>query len=259
MLALEGAMEIGQKIQRERQQGQESLFEIDEMLSHGGNGYTDLPDVEEWSDKELLQCEKEALGFYITGHPLSRHAADIKNFATCDSAGLADLADKSEVRICGMVAGSKELMTKKGDRMAFVTLEDLAGSVEVVVFPEAFQTAAEYLDTDEPLMVYGTLDAGEENSKILANEIVPLEMVKERQTSKVKIRLSTPGLTEDHLRQLKHTMMRYSGTCKVELKVVIPNRSETSIAAAQELGVAASDEFVQAVEKLFGYNVVTFE
>jgi DNA polymerase-3 subunit alpha len=259
MLALEGAMEIGQKIQRERQQGQESLFEIDEMLSHGGNGYSDLPDVEEWSDKELLQCEKEALGFYITGHPLSRHAADIKNFATCDSAGLADLADKSEVRICGMVAGSKELMTKKGDRMAFVTLEDLAGSVEVVVFPEAFQTAAEYLDTDEPLMVYGTLDAGEENSKILANEIVPLEMVKERQTSKVKIRLSTPGLTEDHLRQLKHTMMRYSGTCKVELKVVIPNRSETSIAAAQELGVAASDEFVQAVEKLFGYNVVTFE
>jgi DNA polymerase-3 subunit alpha len=259
MLALEGAMEIGQKIQRERQQGQESLFEIDEMLSHGGNGYTDLPDVEEWSDKELLQCEKEALGFYITGHPLSRHAVDIKNFATCDSAGLADLADKSEVRICGMVAGSKELMTKKGDRMAFVTLEDLAGSVEVVVFPEAFQTAAEYLDTDEPLMVYGTLDAGEENSKILANEIVPLEMVKERQTSKVKIRLSTPGLTEDHLRQLKHTMMRYSGTCKVELKVVIPNRSETSIAAAQELGVAASDEFVQAVEKLFGYNVVTFE
>ncbi|MFA5701777.1 MAG: DNA polymerase III subunit alpha, partial [Desulfuromonas sp.] len=117
----------------------------------------------------------------------------------------------------------------------------------------------EYLATDEPLMVYGTLDAGEDSSKILATEIIPLDMVKERQTRKVKIRLSTPGLTEDHLRQLKHTMMRYSGTCKVELMVVIPNRSETSIAAAQELGVAASEEFVQAVEKLFGYNVVTFE
>ncbi|MDY0185033.1 MAG: DNA polymerase III subunit alpha [Desulfuromonadaceae bacterium] len=259
MAVLEDAMEIGQKIQRERQQGQESLFEIDEMLSHGSNGYADLPALEEWTDKELLLREKEALGFYITGHPLSRYAADIKSFATCDSAGLVDMPDKAEVRVCGMVAGSKELITKKGDRMAFVTLEDLAGSVEVVVFPEAFQAAAEYLEGDEPLMVYGTLDAGEDNSKILANEIIPLQMVKERQTSKVKIRLSTPGLTEDHLRQLKHTIMRYSGTCRVELMVVVPNRSETSILAAQELGVAASDEFVQAVESLFGYNVVTFE
>lgn len=259
MAVLEDAMEIGQNIQRERQQGQESLFEIDEMLSHGSNGYADLPALEEWPDKELLLREKEALGFYITGHPLSRYAADIKNFATCDSVGLADMPDKAEVRVCGMVAGSKGLITKKGDRMAFVTLEDLAGSVEVVVFPEAFQAAAEYLEGDDPLMVYGALDAGEDSCKILANEIIPLQMVKERQTSKVKIRLSTPGLTEDHLRQLKHTIMRYSGTCRVELQVVVPNRSETCILAAQELGVAASDEFVQAVESLFGYNVVTFE
>ena len=259
MAALEDAMSIGQNIQRERQQGQESLFEIDEMLSHGGNGYSDLPNVEEWSDKETLMYEKEALGFYITGHPLSRYAEDIKTFATCDSSGLAEMADKSEVKICGMVASTKELVTKKGDRMAFISLEDLSGSVEAVVFPEVFQAAAEFLDGDEPLMVYGSLDAGEESVKILAKEIIPLHMVKERQTSKVKIRLTTPGLTEDHLKQLKYTMMRYTGSCSVELNVVIPNRSEICIAAARELGVTANDEFVQAVEKLFGYNVVTFE
>ncbi|MBN2645893.1 MAG: DNA polymerase III subunit alpha [Desulfuromonadaceae bacterium] len=259
MAVLEEAMDVGQRLQRERQMGQESLFGMDEMVSQDGTGYGELPDIEEWPDRERLLYEKEALGFYITGHPLARFGEEIKRFATCDTSGLSELADKSEVKVCGMVASMKELVTKKGDRMAFVSLEDLAGAVEVVVFPEAFQAAMEHLQGDEPLMVTGTLDAGEESSKILATEISPLHEVKQRQTRKISIRLTTPGLTDDQLQSLKHTMMRYSGPCVVELQMIVPNRSETRIRAAKELGVEASDEFVQAVEKLFGYNVVTFE
>ncbi|MCD6526598.1 MAG: DNA polymerase III subunit alpha [Desulfuromonas sp.] len=258
MAILENAMEIGQQVQRERQQGQESLFGMEEMVSQDGNSYGELPDIGEWNDKLRLNNEKESLGFYITGHPLARYSEDIKRFATCDLAGLMERNDKEDVRVCGIVAGKKELVTKKGDRMAFVSLEDLTGSLEVVVFPEAFQAAYEYLDGDEPLMVYGTLDAGEESCKVLANEIVLLHDVKERQTSELHIRLTTPGLTDDQLQALKHTMMRFSGPCAVILHMVVPNRSETCVRVAKEMSVVASDEFVAAVEKLFGYNVVTF-
>ena len=250
MAVLENAMEIGQRVQREQQVGQDSLF---------GNSYGELPDIEEWNDKLRLNYEKESLGFYITGHPLTRHAEEIKRFATCDTAGLTERKDKEEVRVCGIVSGIKELVTKKGDRMAFVTIEDLSGSLEVVVFPEVFQASSEYLQGEEPLMVYGTLDAAGENCKILASEIMLLTDVKERQTRNIHVRLTTPGLTEDQLQLLKHTMMRYSGSCRVHLHLVVPNRSETLIIAAKELSVAASDDFVAAVEKLFGYNVVTFE
>jgi DNA polymerase-3 subunit alpha len=259
MEALEHAMEVGQQVQREKQQGQESLFGMEEMVSRSGSSYGELPDVEEWNDKLRLNNEKEALGFYITGHPLSRYSEDIKRFATCELAGLIERSDKEEVRVCGIVSGKKELVTKKGDRMAFVTLEDLTGSLEVVVFPEAFQAAMDYLGGDEPLMVYGTLDAGEDSCKVLANEILLLHDVKERQTSKIHIRLTTPGLTDDQLQTLKHTLMRYSGSCAVILHMVVPNRSETRVRVAKEFSVAASDAFVAAVEKLFGYNVVTFE
>jgi len=256
---LEDAMEVGQRVQRERQIGQDSLFGMDEMVSHVGSSAGALPDIEEWGDRERLNFEKDALGFYITGHPLARYSAEIKRFATCDTAGLLERKEKEEVRVCGIVSGIKELVTKKGDRMAFISLEDLSGSVEVIVFPEVFQAASDYLHGDEPLMVYGTLDAGEESCKILSTEIMLLHDVKEKQTSDVHVRVTTTGLTEDQLQLLKHTMMRYSGSCRVHLHMVVPNRSETTIVAAKELSVVASDEFTAAVENLFGYNVVTFE
>ncbi|WP_432820979.1 DNA polymerase III subunit alpha [Trichloromonas sp.] len=259
MAVLEESMEIGQKVQREKEQGQESLFGTEEIVSHRGNGYGKLPDIDEWPEKILLGFEKEALGFYITGHPLARHGAVIKRFATCDTAGLSERSDKEEVKVCGIVSGIKELTTKKGDRMAFVTLEDLSGFVEMVVFPEVYQASMELLKGEDPLLVSGTLDVGEESCKLLVNEVLSLREVKERLTKRVHFRLTTPGLSEDQLQSLRQILGRFSGNCDVLLHLVIPNRSETIISLPEKLKVSASDEIMDAAEKLFGYNVVTFE
>jgi DNA polymerase-3 subunit alpha len=259
MAALEEAMEVGQKVQKEKAQGQESLFGNEEIISTSGNGYGQLPAMDEWAEKILLAFEKESLGFYITGHPLSRHAAAIKRFATCDTAGLIERSDKEEVRVCGIVAGMKELTTKKGDRMAFVTLEDLSGSVEMVVFPETYLAASELLKGEEPLLVTGTLDISEETVKLMANEVLSLREVKDRLTKRVHFRLSTPGLDEGQLRALRQIMERHRGNCEGVVHLVIPNRSETLIVLPEGLKVSASDEIMDDSEKLFGYNVVTFE
>lgn len=260
MAALEETMEIGQRLQREQESGQESLFGSKEVVSSvGGNGYGELPEMDEWPEKELLSFEKESLGFYVTGHPLDRHMDSMKRMATCDAASLPERTDKETVRVCGIVAGIKELMTKKGDRMAFVTLEDLSGSVELVVFPEAYATGMEMLQGEEPLLITGELDVGEESCKILVSEVQMLRDAKEQQTERVRIRLTTPGLNEIQLRSLKQIVQRYRGGCQVCLHVVIPNRSETVIKLPERLKMAASDEAMAEAEKLFGYNVMTFE
>ncbi len=259
MAALEEAMEYGHKLQREKESGQESLFGLDQIVTQSGQAYGQLPDLEEWPENVLLTNEKESLGFYITGHPLARHSDAIKRFSTCDTAGLIERADKEEVSVCGIVTGIKLLNTRKGDRMAFVTLEDLSGFVEMVVFPETYTKAADLLNSEEPLLVKGAVDVGEDACKILVNEVLALKDVQQRMTKLVHFRLTSPGLDDRQLRSLKEIMTRYRGECEALIHLVVPNRSETVILLPDTLRLQASDEMMDDVEKLFGYNVVTFE
>ena len=256
---LEDAMEVGQRLQREQAAGQDSLFGSNEILTARGNGYGTLPEVEEWDEKTLLSHEKESLGFYVTGHPLARYSETIKRFATCEAAGLAERSDKEQVRICGIVSGIKELMTKKGDRMAFVTLEDLSGSIEMIVFPEVYAAAMDLLKGEEPLLVSGELDVGEDACKVLAAEVSLLREVRQTMARRVHIRLTTPGLDEQQLRRLKEIVQRHRGQCEVQLHMVIPNRSETTITLPEQLKMAATDEALADAEALFGYHVMNFE
>ncbi|HMB16653.1 MAG TPA: DNA polymerase III subunit alpha [Pelovirga sp.] len=257
--AFEECMDIGQRLQREQESGQDSLFGSNEIVSVAGNGYGQLPQIEEWDEKTLLSHEKEALGFYVTGHPLARHADAIKSFATCEISALTERTDKEQVRICGVVSGVKELVTKKGDRMAFVTLEDLTGSLELVVFPEVYAAGMELIKGEEPIIVSGELDVGEEACKLLVSDIALLREVRKTMARRVRIRLTTPGLQETQLRQLKSIVQRYRGDCDVLLQMVIPNRSETLIKLPAQLKMAAAEEAMAEVETLFGYSVMHFE
>jgi len=259
LAVLEEAMEMGQKLQREKADGQASLFGTEEIVSPRGTSYGQLPELEEWPDKIRLAMEKEALGFYITGHPLDRCLDAIRRFASCSTAELAERSDKEEVKVCGMVSGIKELMTKKGERMAFVTLEDLSGFVEMVVFPEVYRSAAELLHSDQPLLVSGTLDVAEENRKLMPREIVALQEVSHRETRRIHFRLTAPGLEADQLRALREIFQRHRGNCAVQLHLVIPGRSETVLRLAESTKIAPSDEMLEDTERLFGYNVVTFD
>ncbi|PLX98781.1 MAG: DNA polymerase III subunit alpha [Desulfuromonas sp.] len=259
LAGLEDSMDIAQRLQKEQESGQDSLFGSNEIRSVGGNGYGSLPDVEAWDEKTQLGYEKESLGFYVTGHPLARYSDSIKLYATCETSGLAERSDKEVVSVCGIVSGLKELITKKGDRMAFVTLEDLSGSVEMVVFPETYAAHMDLFKGEEPLLVKGELDIGEESCKILASEAKLLKDVRETMVRKVHIRLSTPGLDEQQLRQLKGIVQRYRGECEVKLHVVIPNRSETVISLPESMKMAASDQAMADAQALFGYSVMSFE
>ncbi|WP_298440316.1 DNA polymerase III subunit alpha, partial [Geobacter sp.] len=261
MAVLEDAMTIGQKIQQEKESAQVSLFGTEEIVRTNGNGKGggQLPDIPEWDDKMLLGLEKEALGFFITGHPLGRYEKEIRRFATADTATLDERTDKSEVKVCGVVSSLKELITKKGDRMAFATLEDLVGSVEMVVFPETFAAAAELLKSDDPLLVTGTVDRGEKSTKIMASEVLLLRDVSARETKRVVFTLAAEGLERNRLESLRGIIARYPGSCRAAVAIEVPERFRTVIAPADSYTVAPSEEMVMEVKHLFGYNAVSFE
>lgn len=259
MAGLEDAMSLGQKIQQERESAQVSLFGTAEIVKGNGNGGTKLPDIQEWDEKLLLGFEKEALGFFITGHPLSRHLALMKRFVTVDTSSLSELPDKSEVRLCGIVGNLKEILTKKGERMGFVVIEDLTGSVEVVVLPDIYASAVECLKGEEPVLVAGTLEIGEKGAKIKASEVSSLREVQGRDTRRVHFTLSVTGLEIEQLETLKGILASHQGPCNSLLHIVIPESSKTTIKLPESCNVTACEELALAVRELLGYNAVTFE
>jgi DNA polymerase-3 subunit alpha len=236
-----------------------------------------LPSVPEWQDKEKLAYEKEVLGFLITGHPLDRYLDDIKRLASSEIANLADLADGSEVRICGIVCSLKEITTKKGDRMGFVTIEDLSGSVEVTVFSDIYIAAVNLLKSDDPLLITGKLEKGEKGAKVLvqaqkeggnawqqknrgpAGDIKLLQDARAQTTKKVYFSLRMDDMPTGSLDGLKGIIERHRGSVPSFISFEMPKRGKAVMELPAELYVMPDDDLRLEVEQLFGYNAATFE
>ena len=170
----------------------------------------------------MLSFEKEALGFYITGHPLDRYGDDVRRFSTVTTATLSERSDKTEVRLCGIVSSLSEKITKKGDRMAFALIEDQLGSVELMVFPDVYGKCSPFLKTDDPLLVTGILEVGEESCKIRATDVSPLGSLKETHSRRVSFILDASRASREQLQSLKEIIGRHPGECPARLQVVIP-------------------------------------
>ena len=278
MEGLEGATGYGQKIQEEKASAQVSLFGTEEVAKGNTNGSMRLPNTPEWHDKEKLAFEKEALGFLITGHPLDRYIDDIKRLSNTNIADMVEMADGSEVRICGIVSAFKEITTKKGDRMGFVTIEDLTGSVEITVFSDIYATASPLLKSDDPLLVVGKLEKGEKGCKVLimkggeenngkrfqrdrgpAGDIKLLAEARAQTTKKVSFILRTEETPPERITLLKEVIERHPGTVPACIQFHIPGRSRAIMPLSSALNVAASDDLRMEVERLLGYNAATFE
>ncbi|NVN98329.1 MAG: DNA polymerase III subunit alpha [Geobacteraceae bacterium] len=256
---LEDAANLGQRIQDERDSAQVSLFGTAEIAKSNGNGHGNLPDIREWDEKMRLGFEKDCLGFYITGHPLGRYQAEMKRFSSHDTSTISDLSDKSETRLCGVVVAMKEFITKKGEKMGFVTLEDLLGSVEVVVLPNVFQGVADFLKSDEPLLVAGSFERGEKSNKIIASSVQPLKAVSERETKAVNFKLTGAGFDQKKLEQLKGIILHHSGSCQTRLHIVLPDLGSAVVKLPRECSVSPTEGLSVEVENLLGYNAVSFE
>ena len=255
MAALEDALDYGQTMQKERNSPQMGLFSGD-AESQAPINTPPMPQIEEWDERQRLVFEKEALGFYISGHPLGQYEDLLEKFTNTDTLTLSESEDGKTVRIGGIVMNSKTITTKKGERMAFVNLEDLQGTVEVTVFPSIYAKAWELLVEDTPILVQGQLQRDENAVKILADTIIPVDKAEETWTAAVHVRLDIHHTERDAFTTLHNIFKRYPGSCNAFVHLNDPDRTETVIALPEDLKIKAGASLIREINGFLGYSAV---
>jgi DNA polymerase-3 subunit alpha len=257
---LDQAMEQAQAAQRDRESGQISLFSA--MAGGTSQKATDipLPDIPEWDDRQRLSFEKETVGFYITGHPLDNYREELSNATECAIIDLATKADGSPGRVGGLIKTRKNHKSKKGDPMAFLTLEDVTGEVEVVVFPSTYAQCAHLLSSEDPVVIQGQVQNEEEGgAKILADEVVSLAEALERYTTGARIVLHSERVSRQKIEELKTVIHKHHGSCPVSLVLHFEGRGEADIEIQKDLTIMPSRSFSKGVENIFGPQVLSYQ
>ena len=178
---LQNILEQAVDIKKERTTGQMSLFNSGKKDLHDIS--YDFPHKADWSDKEKLEKEKEVIGFYISSHPLHGYTKQLAWIGSQNLKSILELmhqaTDSSEIMVltCGMIESKKEIMTKKGDKMAFLQIADQDHHAEVIVFPKTFQKVSHWLNTHSIFIIKGAVDMQSPQScKIKAAECIPLDI-----------------------------------------------------------------------------------
>jgi DNA polymerase-3 subunit alpha len=245
---LDQAMDWGVHRRKDQRVGQTTMFD----LMSAETSTPKMVSVEEWPELEKLGHEKQALGFYISGHPLTRYQDQIKRLASHDVHGLLEMTDRAEVGLCGMVATCKEIRTKRGKRMGFIGLEDLTGNVEVVVFNELYEKSVDLLQSEAPIFVKGTLDHNDDSIKILAEEILSLDRMRIAKTQSIHLRMDQTLADAKALEELKVILHRYPGRTPTFLHLRKDPEEITVLELPPDLQVGLCEEFIFEVEKLLG-------
>jgi DNA polymerase-3 subunit alpha len=224
---------------------------------------------------EWLAFEKEALGLYLSGHPVDRHAGDLRAMgartvgdlmltdvtATEDGAAPARLV-LEDVAVGGIVSGIRALKTKKGDAMAVFTLEDHQGGMEVVVFPETYGRFRHLIEAGALLLVRGKFERDEDSSRFQAAELSPLETLRERLARAVSIHLSASTHSRSTLEALWDVLAQHQGDRPIVLEVEVAHaerRLRVRADVTPQIRVRPSEQLVTAVERLCGAGSVVLQ
>jgi DNA polymerase-3 subunit alpha len=249
--ALNRALERAQRMQRDREAGQESLF-------GGGDALVEppLPEVSEWTSNERLAAEKEMLGFYVTGHPLTEYGPILARFATVRAERIGEAQRGQKVRAGGILNGLNTTRTRRGKLMARAVLEDLGGALDVVFLPEPFDRHAELLRSEGLLLVEGTLQPESERPELIADVVVPLREAYAHCTRALCVDVHEGQITEDDLRRCRAALDLAPGEVPVFLRVELLSRAQASLELRRHR-VTVTAELVAELERIFGEESVT--
>ncbi|MFI5375333.1 MAG: DNA polymerase III subunit alpha [Candidatus Rokuibacteriota bacterium] len=277
LASLDQSMEGGQRRQRDREEGQVSLFDA----LGGGDApkavVSPAARVPEWPQEEMLAFEREVLGFYLSGHPLEQYREVVRRIGALNAADLAARSTGSRVLLLGQVSAFSESATKSGNRMAFATLELVDGSVPLTIFPEPYRSCASALRHKGPVIVKGRADDSDKGRVVLAEEIKPLEEAvgnghptggghangnangsPQDVAHACRIRVSAaaeslPAL----LASVKAACYEHEGRTPLFLHVLLPEQEV--VLRVKELGVDAAPDLVAKVEGLLGPGSILVE
>jgi len=255
---LDDAIALGAAAAADRRSGQMSLF-------GGGGSATEQVDPpippDEWTEAEMLAYEKATLGFYVTRHPLASHEKTLARYATATTGGLWRYEDGSEVTLGGLISKMRTVITRTGrnagSKMGIVTLEDLSGQVEAIVFPKDLERWQTELAPEAVVFFKGRVDRKREEPSLRVAEVVPLDRAQEQLSTMVVVRVNCVGASAAVLGRIREVMGRFPGDRPVFLELWTANELKVTIRTNGRAGVSPTAEFCQAMENVTGAETVT--
>ncbi len=255
----EAAMDEAGRKQKQLLSNQASFFDDFDSGSSAdnGSGSYQIPDLPEWDHKELLSIEKETLGFYITGHPLYGYADKLKLVTNTDSSTITTKRDKDTIAIAGVISSLTERTTKRKDIMCNVVLEDLQGSVSIIFWADVYKKNYDLLHADEPVVIQGTIDVGDEALKIIAQDVVPLAKALENPYKQIRFMVDAEKVSPDNIISFSNAIKKYQGKYDSYIHIV-NGKSETIVYLGDKLRLDINDRMKREADSILGEGATTY-
>lgn len=258
--ALDDLLRIIQAMQKNKDSNQISLFGEDSA------GPLKLPrrrnDIPEWPINQKLAFEREALGFYITGHPLEKFKSELRRMgaSTTDDVKTKN-GQQATVKLGGVVTALKLKNTKKGDRYAAFVLEDSYGTLEALVWPDTYRQVSHLMVADDPVLVTARADITEERRVLIVEKMESLIALRDKSATQGVLSLSDQDNFSNHAEKLLTLFKKHPGNCPLKLRMLM-NGAEVSLilkdASQAPVCVVPSENLCEEVEQLFGRPVLSF-
>jgi DNA polymerase-3 subunit alpha len=242
-LAADRAVQAAAARLRDKARGQKSLFGNDSADANGAEAAeVNIPPAPDWTHSQKLAGEKEVLGFYLTSHPLTQHAAQLESFASHSIAQLRDLNDGDEVLVGGMVSSIKRATTKKPSRNGHsryvnFDLEDSGGVVRCILWPDDFARCGEMIQTEAILLLKGRIDARGREPNLIVNKVLTLAQAEKEFTRQVTVKFRRGYHREEDLRRVRDILGQFPGKTPVVVVVETWGGAEPGV-GSQESGLA---------------------
>ena len=256
LAAIGGALDHGSRRQRDRERGQAALFAEADAGEPSG-ALPPGPRVPAWTETEQLAYEKEALGLYLSGHPVDRYGPQLaeRGVTRIEDANTA----AARIAVAGIVAARRQVKTRKGRPMAVVTLEDRGGSLEAVVFPDAYDQYAACLETGNLVVARGKLDVEDETPRLVVASAEPLEALGNGGQT-MTVRLAAPPHDRATLQALASVLGRHPGDDPVLIEMELRRRGQPVRLRADlpQTRIRRSDTLIQDVEQVCGAGAISW-
>jgi DNA polymerase III subunit alpha len=258
MAVIDRAIDRAQKTQRDAESGQHGLFGVfQQEEAHNGNDR--LPEVPDWDEHTRLANEKEILGFFITGHPLEKYKDKLADFSALtveEICAMKSSTGRDEICTGGIIGNVRVLKSKRGDFYAQGTLEDMSGSVEMLVFPDAYKRLQDKVKLEVPVLVRGGVRIEEgANPKVTVSEIMPLEEAKAPLPRSIRIRVPLESANDSTVDALHSLFSERKGEAKV-LFDLERQGDFMVVMEAEGYNVQPDRNFIARVEQLCGRGSV---
>jgi DNA polymerase-3 subunit alpha len=249
--ALDRVMTRAANAAADRARGQSNLFGM--LQESAPQTVEKAPQLPEWPQHELLAHEKELLGFYVTGHPLTPFAPLLERYCLHNSVTARALPPRTMTRVGGMIGAVQQGFSKKnGKPYAMVTLEDLEGTMSMLLMNENYEKFRELLVPTKALIIVGEVNNDEDKPKLFPQEIFPLEDAPRKYTKQVHLRLRFEKLLPERLAAACEMAQAHPGKCPLFLCILRMGFEPLLIQANDRFCVQPSASLQQAVDGLFG-------